>query len=243
VVNRAFVRTYFPGADPIGRRIAFDRLPDSGSVWRTIVGVVGDERQTSLASPTRPEVMAPYSQEGRQALTLMVRTDGQPPALAPAIRRVVATLDPLLAIASLRTMDDILQESLGRDRFLMTLVGAFAAIGLVLGLVGVYGVVAQVARRRTQEIGIRIALGAGAGQVRWLVLRRGVGLTAIGVGLGVGGALAVTGAIRSLLFRVAPADPVTFLAVPALVLATAAAASWLPAARASRTDPSRALRG
>jgi putative ABC transport system permease protein len=242
IVNQTFARRFFPGADPVGHRIAFDHTPDSSSVWRTIVGVVGDERQASLASPIRPEVIAPYSQEGRSAMTLMIRTDGSPAALVPAVRRVIAGMDSSLAIASISTMEEIRRDSLARDRFLMTLVATFAVVGLVLGLVGVYGVVAQVARRRTQEIGIRIALGARARQVRWLVLRRGVGLTGLGIAVGVGGALAVTGAIRSLLYQVAPADPLTFVTIPALVLATAAAASWLPALGASRTDPSQALR-
>ena len=119
---------------------------------------------------------------------------------------------------------------------------SFAGVGLALGLVGVYGVVAQLARRRTREMGIRIALGANPAQVRWLVVRHGVLLTGLGVAAGVGVALGVTGAMRTLLFQVAPADPATFLAVPLLVLATAALASWLPAARASRADPCDVLR-
>jgi len=154
----------------------------------------------------------------------------------------VARLDPLLAISSLQTMEEVRAASLGRDRFLTALMLSFAGVGLTLCIVGVYGVAAQLARRRMREMGIRIALGARASQVQWLVVRHGVGLTALGIGAGTALALGATRVIRTLLYRVAPADPLTYLVVPALVLLTAVAASWLPAARASRADPCQVLR-
>jgi putative ABC transport system permease protein len=242
LINETLAATYFKDEPPVGKRITFDRLPDSASTWRTIVGVVGDERQTGLGQPVRAEFLAPYAQDARNAMTLVVRSQRDPELLAPLVRQVIARLDPLLAITSIRTMEDVRAASLGRDRFLTVLMLSFAGVGLVLCIVGVYGVVAQLARRRMREMGIRIALGANAGQVQWLVVRHGMLLTAVGIVAGVSVALGTTGIIRTLLFQVAPADPATFVAVPAMVLLTAAVASWVPARRASRADPCQVLR-
>ncbi len=242
LINETLARTYFQGENPIGQRVAFDRIPDSMSTWRTIIGVVADERQASLAESPQPEFVAPYSQEARSAMTLLVRTRGDPATLGPAVRQIVAQLDPGLAISSMQTMDEVRMASLARDRFLTALLLSFALVGVVLGLVGVYGVVAQLARRRTREMGIRIALGARVGQVQWIVVRHGVVVTLLGVALGVGAALATTGALRTLLYHVAPTDPATFVLVPLLALVTSALASWLPAIRVSRADPSDVLR-
>jgi len=242
LINETLARTYFRGEDPLGQRLIFDRVPDSTSNWRTVVGVVGDERQSSLAVDPQPEILEPYPQESRNGMTLLIRTANDPASLAPAARRLVARLDPLLAISSIKTMDEVRSQSLARDRFLAVLMLAFAGVGMVLGIVGVYGVVAQLARRRMREMGIRIALGARGMQVQWLVVRHGVTVTGIGIGLGLLLALAATRVIRTLLFQVAPIDPLTFMAVPVLVLLTAGLASWLPAARASRADPCQVLR-
>jgi hypothetical protein len=242
LINETLARMYFRGQDPVGQRIAFDRVPDSSSTWRTIVGVVGDEHQGSLSVEAKPEFLAPGSQEGRSDMTLMLRTTGDPLMLAGPVRQMVGRMDPLLAIASIRTMEDVRSVSLGRDRFLTVLMLSFAGVGLALCLVGVYGVAAQLARRRMREMGIRIALGARAGQVQWLVVRHGVGLTALGIVGGVTIALGAARVIRTLLYQIAPADPLTYVAVPALVLLTALAACWLPAARASRADPCQVLR-
>ncbi len=242
LINQTLARKYFNDQDPVGQRIAFDRVPESTSTWRTIVGVVGDERQGTLGQEARPEFLAPAQQSGRNDMTLVLRTRGDPMALAGPVRQLVARMDPLLAIESIQTMEGVRAVSLGRDRFLTVLMLSFAGVGLALCLVGVYGVAAQLARRRMREMGIRIALGARAGQVQWLVVRHGVGLTALGLGAGVAIALGAARVIRTLLYRVAPADPLTYLAVPGLVLLTAVAAAWLPAARASRADPCQVLR-
>ena len=242
LINQTLAKMYFAGRDPIGQRVAFDRVPDSTSHWRTIVGVVGDERQGSLGEAAEPEFLAPFPQEPRSGMRLVLRTRGDPASLVPAVRRIVAGLDRDLALRSVETMDQVRAASLARDRFLTVLMLSFAGVGLVLGLVGVYGVVAQLARRRMREMGIRIALGARSGQVQWLVVRHGVGVTAAGVAAGVGVALVGTRVLRTLLFQVAPSDPVTFLAAPVLVLATAALASWIPAVRAGRADPCEVLR-
>jgi putative ABC transport system permease protein len=242
LINASLARRYFANEDPLGKRITFDRVPDSTSVWRTIVGVVGDEHQTSLATQPRIEIIAPVAQDLRLGMTLLLRTSGDPLALAPAARRLVADLDPKLAIESVKTMDTVRRESLATQRFLMTLLLGFAGAGLLLAIVGVYGIMAQVANGRTREIGIRMALGARASVVRWLVVRHGLRLAAVGLALGIAGALLGTRAMRTLLYAVTPADPVTFLVVPVLLIVTAAVASWLPAVRASQVDPITVLR-
>ena len=142
LINQALARMYFAGEDPLGRRVVFERNPDSTANWRTIVGIVGDERQGTLGEPARPEFIAPYWQEPRNAMTLMLRTRVDPLQLAQPVRRLVAELDPELAISSVRTMEEVRSNSMARDRFLTVLILAFASVGLVLGLVGVYGVVA-----------------------------------------------------------------------------------------------------
>jgi len=242
LINETLARLFFRGQDPIGQRVAFDRIPDSASYWRTVVGVVGDERQTGLGEPPRAEFIAPAAQDVRNAMTLLVRTRGDPRSVLPAVRRSVVALDPGLAISFVRTMAEVRAASLARDRFLAALFLAFAIIGVILGMVGVYGVVAELARRRTHELGIRVALGARRWQVEWLVVRRALALSALGIGIGIGGALDTTGVMRTMLYGVAPADPVTFVVVPVLVLLTAALASWMSAARASHADAAEVLR-
>jgi hypothetical protein len=242
LINETLARTYFHGQDPVGQRVAFDRVPDSTSTWRTIVGVVGDERQMGMSVPARAEFVAPAAQDVRSRMTLLVRTIGDPLASVPAVRRNIAALDPDLAITAVKTMADVRATSLARDRFLTVLFLAFAGVGVVLGSVGVYGVVAQLARRRTRELGIRVALGARRWQVQWLVVKHGLALSALGVTIGIGVALEATRVLRSLLFEVAPADPRTFVVVPLLVLLTATLAAWMPAARASRADAAEVLR-
>src|SRR5690348_10671445 len=142
----------------------------------------------------------------------------------------------------MRTMEAIRVKSLARERFLMTMLVIFAAVGLLLAVVGVYGVLAQVARRRTREMGIRIALGSPVGKVRWLVVRHGLGLVTAGVGIGIAVALLATRGLGALLYHVAPADPVTLVTIPLLLAITGVAAAWVPAMQASRADPAVALR-
>jgi putative ABC transport system permease protein len=242
LINDVLAQQQFPGTDPVGQRIAFDKVPDSASTWYTIVGVVGSERQASVAVRPQIEAFAPFAQQPNSAMTLVVRTNRDPGALGPAVRRVVADLDPNIAIASLETMDTLWSRSLATQRFFMVLLIAFAAVGLSLAVVGVYGVMAQLTRRRTREMGIRMALGANASQVQWLVVLHGLRLLGSGLGLGLVGAFAATRAMNTLLYEVTPRDSVTYLTVPVLLGLTALAASWLPAARASRADPAGVLR-
>ena len=242
LINEAFARLEFAGENPIGQRIAFERKVDSSTTWKTIVGVVGSEHQVTLAEPPQLEVFQPFDQQPTSYMTLIVRTSSDPLALIPDVKRVISDLDPAVAIANLITMEDAVRRSRGTQRFIALLLLTFAVAGMILSTVGVYGVIAQLARRRTREMGIRIALGAGAGAVQWLVVTQGLRLAGLGVLLGTLAALGVTRAIRSALFGVSPTDPVTFVAVPLILAAAALLASWVPAARASRTDPVTTLR-
>ena len=249
IINEALARSYFGAQDPIGQRIAFDRTPDSSSVWRTIVGVVGNEHQSSLAMQPRTEIFAPVAQDQTSGVELVARArcDDRdrcsPELLVPGIRRVVAELDPRLALGPPTTLRSVYEDSMARERFLMTLLLAFAVVGLTLAVVGVYGILAQLARRRAREMGIRIALGARSSQVRWLVVRHGMRLTLIGLAIGGAAALMTSRVVRGMLYGVAPADPLTFIVVAATLALTSLIASWLPALKASRADPAVTLRG
>ncbi|MES2178712.1 MAG: ABC transporter permease [Gemmatimonadota bacterium] len=242
VLNDAAVRQYFPNEEPVGQQVTFNRVPDSTSVWYRIVGVVGSERQGALAEPAKPEIFQPAAQRGSGTMVLVIRATRDPEALVPLLRQSVARLDPGLALADVKTMTEVVAQSSSRERFMTLLLFAFAFVGFVLALVGVYGVMARVARGRVREMGIRIALGAQASDVRWLVVRRGLTLTAAGIAIGLGVATAVAGVLRTLLYGVEPVDPLTFVVVPLILAAAAIAACWLPAARVSRSDPMLALR-
>lgn len=242
LINQALADRFFPGENPVGLRISFDRVPDSTSTWRTIIGVIGSEHQAGLESDPRPEFLAPLAQGNTHYVSLVLRTTGNPAASAPAVRALVGRLDPELAIISSRSMISVRQASIARPRFMMVLLLAFAGVGLVLAMVGVYGVIAQLVRQRSREMSIRLALGAAASEVRWLVVRHGLRLTAAGTVLGLGLALLTGRALQSMLFGVKAIDPVTFVLVPLLLAATALAATWIPATRAARSDPATTLR-
>jgi putative ABC transport system permease protein len=242
IINEALARKHFKGQDPIGKRITFDKAPDSTSTWHTIIGVVKDQHQTKLGIEPQIEVFEPLSQSLTTGLSVVVRTAGDPASLGPVIRRTVAEMDRTLALSSVETLNQVRAASLARERFMTTLLLLFAGVGLALAVVGVYGVMAQMARRRVREMGIRIALGAQASDVRWLVVRNGLRLVLVGLVIGTAGAFAATRTMQAMLFGVAPKDPLTFVAVPAVLVLTALLATWLPASYASRADPATALR-
>jgi putative ABC transport system permease protein len=242
IINEQVEAKYFKGQDPIGQRITFDKVPDDSSSWATIVGVVAGERQQALSREPTIEAFIPFAQEPSNVAAIVTRVSGDPTLIAPALRRLVSELDPDIPVTDLRSMDAIRLGSLARERFLMTMLVVFAGVGLLLAVIGVYGVLGQVARRRTREMGIRIALGSPIGSVRWLVVRHGLGLVLVGLAIGVSAALLATRGLAALLYHVAPVDPVTFLAVPLLLALTGIAAAWIPALQASRADPAHALR-
>jgi predicted permease len=242
IVNEAFVRRFMPGEDPIGRRFTRSDPQNPDAVWQTIVGVVADARRSGLAEPVRPGAFRPTTQVQPRSMEVLVRTAGPPLALAGPVRGVLRELDPDMALAQLGTVDAALAEAIAARRFVTLLLGGFALLALTLAAIGIYGVLAYLVGRRTRELGIRMALGANRGTVLGLVFRQSMLHVLPGVALGAFGALALTRLLQSQLYGVAPTDPVTFLAVTALLVAIALFATWIPARRAVRVDPVQALR-
>ena len=242
LINEALAKKYFANDDPIGKKVAFDRYPDSTSLWRTIVGVVGSERQEGLERESRPEFFAPVVQDENGPRTFVMRTTVPPTSIVPSARAALAGLDRQVAVNRIAPMTDVRDAALARRRFVMTLVLTFAGAGLLLALVGVYGVMAQLARGRRREIGIRVALGAPITDIRGMVVRRSLGLAVSGVVIGVAGSMAVSEAMRSLLYGVSPVDPLSLAFVGILLAAAAVAASVPTAWRASRVNPMETLR-
>jgi predicted permease len=238
VINRAAERRFFASQDALGRQIGF---------WganRTIVGVVADERFHGLTAATPPAVYLPLPQapSTNGAYALLARTAGDPAALAPGARGVVAELDPALALFGVEAMDATVSRSLADRRFTLLLTGLFAALALALAAIGAHGVLSYTVAQRTREIGIRMALGARPGEIVRQVVRHALALTGIGLIVGLAGAGAMARLIGSLLFGVTPGDPLTFAVVPLVILGAALMASYLPARRAMRVDPLIALR-
>ena len=240
LVNETAARKYWPGKDPVGQRV---QLGGPAQVWRTVVGVVGDVRHQGLVERVRPEVYQPVLQKTFFFMSFAARTEGEPVALVPAVRSAVGALDSELPISDVRPMERMLTTATARPRFVSLLVALFAGLSLVLAGVGLYGVIAYMARQRTQEIGIRMALGARPTDVLRLVVGRGVLLSLAGVGLGLLGAWAAARTLGSLLFEVSATNPWTFGLLALLVMGVTLLATWLPARRATRVDPLVALRG
>ncbi len=249
IVNRQLARRAWGSEEVLGKRLAYWR-DEKGPVWMTVVGVAGDVRQGQLADETRPEVYLPLEQansdllgEHELSMALVVRAAGDPAAIAPRVRQAVLAVDPRLPVFDLLTMEEIRTSLAATTRFNMLLLTALGAIGLLLAAVGIYGVIAYFVSQRTQEIGLRMALGATEGGVLSLVVWQAMRPVLLGVAVGLAGAAAAGRAIAGLLFEVSATDPATFAGV-VLVLATAALlASWLPAKRAARVEPTRALTG
>ncbi|MGE0158570.1 MAG: ABC transporter permease [Gemmatimonadales bacterium] len=242
VVNEAFVREHFPGEDPIGQRIAYTRNATPESTWYEIVGVVGDQRQEHLARPARPEVFESRYQDWGRNDWVVIRGEGEPLDLLPLVREVLDELDPLIPIGAVRPLASVREASIAQEQLVLRLLGAFGATALLLATVGVYAVTSRAARRRTQEIGIRMALGAAGGDVLRMMLRQGLGVIVVGLAVGLAGALLATRALGSLLYGVEPNDPLTLAAVVALLGFVALVASWVPARRAAAVDPLSSLR-
>jgi putative ABC transport system permease protein len=210
--------------------------------WREVVGVVADTKQYGLAQDTSNQFYEPYGQLPFSMMTLVVRTDGDPASVAPALRSTVHALDPDLPIGQVRTLGDLLAQSVGRERFSMFLLGTFAASALLLAVIGLYGVLACAVGQRTLEIGVRMAHGARPGDVLWMFVREGLGLALAGAAIGLAGALVLTRLMTAMLFGVEPADPATLTLVPLALVAAATLASLVPAYRAMRIDAVVALR-
>jgi putative ABC transport system permease protein len=240
LVSESTARQLWPGEDPIGKRIRYHN-PEEVRPWRTVVGVVADVKQYGLDAAPKPAIYVPVAQWPTSAMTLVVKTRTAPESSIVSIRREIRIVDPDQAVFSIRTMEQLLAESISLRRFSMILLGVFAALALLLAAIGIYGVIAQSVAQRTREIGIRMALGAQSGDVLRMVVRQGMTLTLLGVGAGLIGAYALTKLIAKLLFGVAPNDPVTFGAIALLLLSVSLLACYLPARRAAKLDPMIAL--
>jgi putative ABC transport system permease protein len=239
VINETVARLYWPNQDPVGQ---FIQMPAFGADHCQVVGVVADIRQTNLSEEPAPGIYLPYTQEIMPWQTLVVRTKNDPMALAAIIRREIAALDPAQPIARVATLDGLLEASTAQERFRAILVGSFAGIALLLSAVGIYGVMAYTVNRRTCEIGVRMALGARPMDIFKLILGECMTLTLLGVVFGLIGAYSVMRVMRSLLFGVAPTDPLTLASVTLILCFVAFLASYTPAHRATHTDSMVALR-
>jgi predicted permease len=242
VVSESMARRYFPNEDPIGMRLKLGGCTECE--WTTIVGVVGDVKNQGLDGEDDSTMYCPYNQESFniRMMTLVLRTQGDPKSLVPAVRREVNSIDPDLALADIRTMDQLMSESLGESRYRGVLLGIFAMVALTLAAVGIYGVIAYAVNQRTREIGIRIALGARKSDIFKMIVRHGMILSVIGVAVGVAASLALTRFLSSLLFGVSSTDPLTFTSVVLLLIGVALLACSVPARRATKVDPMVALR-
>ncbi|MDQ3652175.1 MAG: ABC transporter permease [Acidobacteriota bacterium] len=247
IVNEAFARRAFAGVEPLGQQLCFG--PECEDLtMRRIVGVVNETKQRGLIEDAPATVFIPLTQaaEGVQGVlqqpSFVLRTAGEPLLLSAAIRNEMRQLDPVLPIRNLRSMEQLVDRSIAPQRFNLFLLGLFAVLGLLLAAIGIYGVMAYSITRRTQEIGIRMALGAQTGDVLRLVVRQGMLLTLVGIGIGLIGAFALTRVMASLLYGVSATDPVTFIGVALLLTVVALLACYIPARRATKVDPMVALR-
>jgi predicted permease len=241
MVSESMARKFWPNESAIGKRIGYP-WP---SPWITIVGVVPDVRQDSLRDTLNTSIYVPWRQRSRMSGTEMwviARTAGDPGAMATTIRSIVGDIDRTVAVSDVRTMDEIIGRSVQRDRFILIMVGGFAIVALTLGAVGIYGVMSYLVSQRTQEMGVRIALGASTASVVAMVVRRGALMAGCGAVVGVIAAVWATKPLRAFLYGVSATDPLTFASVPVAFLLVALLASLVPARRATRVDPVKALR-
>jgi predicted permease len=237
VVNQAWARRYFPGEDAVGKSVSL------GTTEFRIVGVVGDVRQAGLAEPAPPLAYLHVLQFRRSSMNLVVRGQGAPLALAAAARQAIWSLNSQQTISRITTLEQVVSEAVTRPRLLSVLLGLFAGLGLTLAAVGIYGVLAYTVSQRQREMGVRLALGAKPADVLRLVLKSGMALAGAGVALGIAGSLGLSRVMGSVLYGIAPHDPLTFGGVMALLLTVALVACLVPARRAMRVDPAVTLRG
>jgi predicted permease len=253
IINEAFAKKYWPKADPIGQRIEIGKGmgPDFAESPREVVGIIGDVKEGGLGNPA-PEVMyIPIAQVKDSfmelnnkiiPITWVVKTAVSPLTLSAAVRKQVSEADGQLAVAHERSLDQVVAETTARENFNMTLLSVFAGIALLLAAIGIYGMLSYSVEQRSQEIGIRMALGAQGADVLWMVVKQGMTLAGLGIGIGLAGAFGLTRLLTALLYGVKPTDPITFAAIGFVLALVALVACWIPARRATRVDPMVALR-
>jgi putative ABC transport system permease protein len=244
VINETMARQYWPGEDAVGKRFKLGG-PDDTTPWVTIVGVAGDVRQMGVDEPVKAEMYLPYQQVTDNPWfaprDLVIRTAVDPLSVAAAARTEIHQVDPDQPISNIQTMDEVLVDETASRRMGMTLLTIFASLALLLATLGIYGVLAYFVVQHTQEIGVRMALGAQRSDIVGLVVKRGMRLAVLGVVIGLGGAFALTRLMASLLYGVGTADPMTYAIIALLLTAVALLACYLPARRASKVDPMVAL--
>jgi putative ABC transport system permease protein len=246
IVDTDFATRFWPNSDPLGKRLAFDVVPNTKPPqirWRTIVGVVGHVKQYGLDVRGREQAYFPHPQSsGYLQMTMAVRTSNNPESMASSVREAVGSLDKDLPLFGVKTMDTLVTSSTAQAKLNMVLLALFAGLALLLAAVGIYGVMSYAVSQRTQEIGIRLAIGAQTQDVMRMVVGEGLKLTVLGTGFGLIGALIVAQLISSLFFGIGPYDPITFAGITALLGVVAFLACYIPARRATRVDPLVALR-
>jgi putative ABC transport system permease protein len=246
VIDELAAKEFWPGVDPIGQRI---RYYGADSLWLTIVGVVGSVHYESPQLAARPAIYVAHAQAPRggfyhgRTMTLVVRGAQDPGSLAVTVRALVRKLDAQVPVTNVATVENVVADAIGRPRFAGTLMSLFALASLLVGALGVYGVLSYLVRARTQEIGVRMALGASTASVQRMVLRQGMLLTGIGLAAGAAASVAAASVVREMLYGISPTDPLTLLMVGAVLAGVSFLASYLPARRATRIDPASALRG
>jgi putative ABC transport system permease protein len=240
VISETAARSFWPGQNPIGRHLKF--FWSRGAQDREVVGVVGDVKQSSLASASQPEMYLPFYGVGYTYLTFVARTDGSPELFGRTLVEQVQKVDRMMAVYDVRSVEQLMSESLSPSRSYLWLIGGFGLTALALSAIGIFGVISFSVAQRTSEFGIRLALGALPGQLLRMILGEGLRLTLAGIALGVAGSIVLTRLISSLLFGVTPTDPITFIFVCMVLVLCALAASFVPARRATALDPTVALR-
>ena len=236
VVNQELARRFWPGESAVGKFLAF------GTTQIPVVGVVGDVRQRGLAEPAEPTMYIHAQQNFRSGMSIVARTAGEPLSYANAVRQAIWSVDKNQTITEITTLDDVVGRAVARPRLIAWLLALFGAIGLSLGVLGIYGVLAYAVTQRRQEIGVRMALGASSRSVLGLVIGKGMLLAGVGVAIGTGAAWLLTRSMQTVLYGIRPSDPVTFVEVVLVLLTASLLASWLPARRALKIDPVNALR-
>jgi predicted permease len=245
IINSAMAQKYWPGQDPIGRQVGVE---DTRWATRTVIGIVADIKHNSLRDEPVPEMYVPYTQNeikiwpSMQTMQVALRTKADPAALTASVREALRSVDADLPVANVATLAALIDDSMAQPRFSLFLMGSFGGLALALAMIGMYGVISYSVQQRTQEIGIRMALGASRGALLRMVLGLGAQLAAVGIAIGLLVSRMVTRTMESFLYQVRPTDPLTFATVSIALMCVALAACYIPARRAMRVDPMTALR-